>query len=368
MSRSLPKPEFSSILPTLLGSVLCAGFFLAQHASAQVWCDPATDLCWQNPQRAGMDQSDIGLIAAESRPYCESQVLDGHTDWRVPDIDEMRTLIAGNSPSQPGGGCSISVGSRTGEGFNPDCHGSKRFGGPAANGCYWKTELTGRCDKADVAAVKGKMLETWGSDQAINDPEHWTAYVSFDTAGVGFNHNCSYADVRCVRNNDGQKPECAANGSCINADNYVSNPQLTAACDADVCAVSDAIEVTLHVPDKLAVQPHQLMVFWYKEKDWRVPPARPPDGGTDYNQVLKPSIDKDNPLTIKVPACTYYREEILNGEFRLWAHLQMEKRSQPMPQPGDYMWASDKPTVFPLNGNEHKATIEKLDITLQRVP
>jgi hypothetical protein len=311
--------------------------------------------------------NDAGLIAAEAEPYCDSLVLGGYSDWRVPSVDELRALIAGNSPSQPGGDCRVSVGSRTGDGFNPACHGSERFAGPAANGCYWKPALKGRCDKTDVAAVKGKMLETWASDQAVNDPEHWTAYVSFDTGGVGFNHNCSYADVRCVRDNDQQVPECAVNGVCIDVDNYESDPLLTGICDADVCAASDAMQVTLRVPEKLDAQPHQLMVFWYKEKDWRMPPLRPPDGGTDFNQVLKPRIDKGEPLTIKVPACTYYREATLNGEFRLWAHLQMEKRSQPMPQSGDYVWASEKPVKFPLNGSSHQAAIAQMEITLRPV-
>ena len=371
MAEMRPKQNPFPIVPVLFGFLwLCLAIVIpAIPASAEIWCDPDTDLCWQNPQRAGLDLEDSGLIAAEAQPYCDSLVLGGYSDWRVPSIDELRTLIAGNTPSQPGGGCGVSVGSRTGAGFNPDCHGGERFAGPAADGCYWKSELTGRCDKPDVAAVKGKLLETWASDAAVNDPEHWTAYVTFDTGGVGFNHNCSYADVRCVRDktSDNEIPECAAAGTCVDVDNYVSNPQLTAACDADVCAVSDAVEVTLHLPEKLAAQPHQLMVFWYKEKDWRIPPGRPPDGGTDFNQVMKPKLDKDEPLTMKVPACTFYREAILTGEFRLWAHLQMQKQSQPMPQPGDFIWGSSEPVVFPLNGKTHEADVVKLDITLRRV-
>ena len=356
-----------SRLSILLGLCVSSGAAVADRMPTQVWCDPDTELCWQNPQRRGLDMHDVGLIAAEAKPYCNSLVLGGYSDWRVPTIDELRTLIAGNNPSQPGGGCRVSMGSRTGDGFNPACHGSKRFAGPAANGCYWQPALGGRCDKPDVAAVKGKMLETWASDQAVNDPEHWTAYVSFDTAGVGFNHNCSYADVRCVRDNNQQVPDCTVNGTCSDVDNYESDPLLTAICDADVCATSDAMQVTLRVPEKLTAKPYQLMVFWYKEEDWRMPPLRPPDGGTDYNQILEPSIDKGEPLTIKVPACTYYREAILNGEFRLWAHLQMEKRSQPIPQSGDYMWASDKPVEFPLNGSSHQAAVVQMDITLRPV-
>ena len=352
---------------TWLVICLTAGAMLPGASTAGIWCDPHTDLCWQNPQRAGHDLADKGLIAAEAGPYCDSLVLGGHTDWRVPDIAELRTLLAGNAATQPGGGCAIKPGSRTGDSFNPACHGGERFAGPAAAGCYWKSDLAGRCDKPDVAAVKGKMLETWASDQAINDPDHWTAYVSFDTGGVGFNHNCSYADVRCVRDNDGAVPECIAAGNCPAADNYVTNPELTAACDADVCAVSDSVEVTLHVPEQLAAQPHQLMVFWYKEEDWRTPPMRPPDGGTDYNQVLQPDIDGDRPLTVRVPACSYYREALISGQFRLWAHLQMQKRSQPMPQPGDFVWASAAPVEFPLDGKAHQGKATVLDITLQRV-
>ena len=351
--------------------MLCLGVWsgapVAEPVPTGVWCDPDTELCWQNPQRRGLDLNDVGLIAAEAVPYCESLVMGGFTDWRVPTVDELRTLIAGNSPSQTDGGCRVSVGSRTGDGFNPACHGSERFSGPAENGCYWKPGLKGRCDKPDLAAVKGKMLETWASDQAVNDPEHWTAYVSFDTGGVGFNHNCSYADVRCVRDNDKQVPDCAVSRNCVDIDNYESDPLLTEVCDADVCAASDALQVTLRVPEKLEAQPHQLMVFWYKEEDWQMPPLRPPDGGTDFNQVLKPRIDKGEPLTMKVPACTYYREAILSGAFRLWAHLQMENRSQPMPQSGDYVWASDTPVEFPLNGKSHQAAIAQLEIVLSPV-
>ena len=351
----------------MLCASLCAGAQVTDRETAEFWCDADTDLCWQNPQRKGFDPDDAGLIAAEARPYCDSLVLEGFDDWRVPTIVELRTLVAGNESTQADGDCGVSVGSRTGDGFNPACHGSERFAGPAAGGCYWKSKLAGRCDKPDIAAVKGKMLETWANDQAINDPEHWTAYVSFDTGGVGFNHNCSYADVRCVRDNDGRAPECIANDSCVDVDTYVSNPEITAICDADVCAASDAVQVTLHVPEKLDMQPHQLMVFWYQEKDWQMPPMRPPDGGTDYNQVLRPNIDKGKPLTIKVPACTYYREAFINGEFRLWAHLQMRKRSQPMPQSGDYIWGSSEPVVFPLNGSTHGADVATLDITLRRM-
>ena len=351
----------------LMAGILFANASLADPAPTHVWCDPDTGLCWQNPQRAGHDMTDSGLISAEAGPYCDSLVLGGYSDWRVPTIDELRTLIAGNEPTQTDGDCPVQSGTGTYHGLNRSCHGGTPFAGPADGGCYWKAALQGRCDKPDVTAVKGKKLETWAGDRAQNAPERWTAYVSFDTASVGFNHNCSSADVRCVRDNDGTTPACARDDTCEDADDYVSDPELTAHCDADVCGTSDAVEVTLRVPESLTAKPYQLMVFWYKASDWTMPPGRPPDGGTDYNQVMAPDIDFDKPLTMNVPGCTYYREELLSGAMRLFAHLQMSEGYYSGPRPGDYGWASDEPVTFPLDGDAHDGHIDKLDITLNRV-
>ncbi|HJP39433.1 MAG TPA: DUF1566 domain-containing protein [Gammaproteobacteria bacterium] len=358
------KPFTFSIL---LCTLLCACTASVDRESAHVWCDPGSDLCWQNPQRAGLDLDDVGLIAAEAQPYCESLVLGGYADWRVPTIDELRTLIAGYESTQPNGDCKVSFGAGTLDGLNRNCHGGTLLAGPAANGCYWKPGLTGSCDRTDVGAPARKRLETWASDRPSDDPKHWTAYVTFDTGAVGFNHNCSYADVRCVRDNIGPIPECVANDTCIDVDDYVSDPQVTADCDADVCNAGDVARVILRVPESLDTQPHQLMVFWYKEADWRMPPARPPDGGTDYNQVVAPNIDLDKPLIMTVPACTFYREKLISGEFRLFAYLQMQKGYQLVPRAGDYVWGSSEPISFPLNGNEHQANVMELDITLRLI-
>jgi hypothetical protein len=335
-------------------------------AAGNIWCDPQTNLCWQNPQRSGFAMDDDGLIAAEAAPYCDSLVLDGYDDWRVPTIAELRTLVAGNPATEPGGDCPVAADTSTRVGFMPSCHGAERFAGPAA-GCYWKDELAGRCDKPDRAAVEGKSLETWASDRAKNDPEHWVSFVSFDNGSAGFNHSCSAADVRCVRDDDGAMPACTKTNSCVDSPAYISNAELMAKCDADLCAASDAVQVTVHLPEELQARAHQLMVFWYKEEDWQMPPPRPPDGGTDYNQVLGPELSPGKPLTMSVPACTFYREEILYGDYRLYAFLQMGEGYRWQPAPGDYVWASDEPVSFPLNGKDHEAAIAKLDITLSRV-
>jgi len=337
-------------------------------APASVWCDPDTRLCWQNPQREGYAENDTGLIASAAVVYCETFVLGGYDDWRLPGIDELRSIVAGNADTSTNGACIVTTGAGTAAGLDSVCHGSSLYQGPGTHGCYWKQGLSGRCDKPDPAA-EGHPLETWARDRAVDDPENWTAYVAFETGATGFNHSCSYADVRCVRDNDGYMPDCIASGACEDSSPFVANAELTAACDADVCAGSDGLRVTLQVPEKLARPPHRLSAFYYyDDESWSMPPNRPPDGGTDHNFVMSPDIDDGRPLTMTIPACTYYREKALDGHYRLYVHLQMSEEFPPSPKDGDYWWASAEPVQFPLNGKTHESRIESLDIVLRPVP
>ncbi len=331
-----------------------------------VWCDPKTGLCWQDPQKDAYTSTDVGLRPEEARSYCDELVLGGFDDWRVPTIDELRTLVAGHASTQLGGSCGVTVGSKTGDGLNPACLGGDEYAGPGANGCYWLPELGGTCDKPDPA-VHGHPLETWASDPAVDDPERWVAYVTFDTGAVGFNHVCSYGDVRCVRTSDAKPPAQCGCGPCSSLGSS-SGPQVATECDVDVCPQSDKLALTIHVPEKLPHTASQLLAFLYTDADWEFPPARPPDGGTDTNQVLAPDIDAGRPLTIEIPGCTYYREALLTGAYHLYVHLQLEPKFPPLPVDGDYYYGKDAaPLVFPFDGAAHRQTVKPLDITLEPV-
>ncbi len=334
---------------------------------AQVWCDPGMALCWQSPQKDAFAKTNTGLIVAEAVNYCDTLALAGYTDWRLPTISELRSIVDGNAATETGGACEVRAGTGTDINSNPVCHGGVPFAGPGSGGCYWKQGLAGNCDNPDPAA-EGHPLETWASDRAVDDPEQWVAYVAFETGAAGFNHSCSVADVRCVRDDDGIIPQCIATDTCRDSGPFVSSPELTAVCDADVCTGSDSLKVTLNVAEKLAGQPHQLMAFLYSDENWSFPPARPPDGGTDYNQVMSPVIDADQPLTMTIPACTYYREARLAGRYRLYVHLQMSPGFPPTPKAGDYWWGGQGPAIeFPLNGATHQGRVESLDIMLEPV-
>jgi len=328
-----------------------------------VWCDPSTDLCWQNPQKDAYDAADTGVVPSEAEAYCENLVLDGYGDWRLPTIEELRTIVAGSVETESGGSCGVLAGAGAGDGQTPACLGGQPFVGPGTDGCYWKEGLAGTCDKPDPAVV-GHPLETWAINPAVDDPAHWVAYVTFDTGAVGFNHTCSLGDVRCVRNIDGaQPPACEVNGTPC-TDFFSSKEH----CDQDLTGEADTLALTVRVPYALQEQPHQLMAFFYKAGDDWYPPLGPPDGGTDLNQVIDPVIAVDEPLTLILPGTTYYREELLDGDYQIYVHLQMEEKFPPIPVNDDFVWGEGRAVVsFPFNGDEHQGTETGMEITLEPV-
>jgi hypothetical protein len=104
------------------------------------------------------------------------------------------------------------------------------------------------------------------------------------------------------------------------------------------------------------------MTFLYSAEGWTFPAARPPDGGTDYNQVLDPDIDIDNPYVMTIPACSYYRDRCIPaGDYYLSVTLLNSDQWPPTPKEGDYVWGFDQEPMT-LNAGP-KQVVEK-EITL----
>lgn len=348
----------SRLLPAvpLVFSLMGAYAFAQQPFKAHysIRCNQQTELCWQDPQRKAYDPSDYGLTASEAGRYCEELVLGGYADWRLPDSNELRGLIAGNQATEPGGLCKLTIGGVRSETLNGACWGTKPYAGPGANGCYINDWLTGTCNKSGPPTAT-QVLEIWAAN-GPSDTELWQAYVSFDSGSLGYNHINSAGDVRCVR--AGLVPEqtglLAAN-EFIPADVKI----------ADACELSDKLELKIRLPEVLPQVPAQLMVFFYADDEWRFPPASPPDGGTADNVITNPQFDADNSISVTLPACTYYREEVLRGDYRVYVQLLMQKRRPPIIASGDYFWGSNKQVInLPFNGDRHSGSVRSMDITL----
>jgi len=316
-------------------------------------------------------------------------VMGGYEDWRLPDIDELRTLVRGNPSSEVDGDCPVHEGSPKEDMQDPACEQAPDYEGPGSGGCYWVDDLTGPCDRKDPADEGDRALETVSSTVASND-NFWVGDVLFDQGSVVFNHIYSLAEARCVRDGptvpmiceDGEIPDCepgstrectAANGK-IGSQSCVGLGYCWTPCDStafipsppieDISEQCDQIRLTLKVSEKFESPPGMLLVFLYKAEGWTFPPARPPDGGTDYNQVLNPDIDFDKPLEMIVPACSYYRDRCIPaGEYYLYIGLLQSNEWPPQGQgEGDISWGADQ-TPLMLNAESSRQVID-LDIVL----
>ena len=77
--------------------------------SKGIWVDPkpfkeGVHLIWENPM-GNKGTEGRGPSHADSETYCANLVLAGVDDWRLPTIDELRTLVRGISTIEPEGKC-----------------------------------------------------------------------------------------------------------------------------------------------------------------------------------------------------------------------------------------------------------------------
>ena len=114
----------------------------------------------------------------EAINYCKNLNEGGYTDWRLPNIDELRTLIQNHSGTQTGGTCPISekAGKLALSDRTSDCNGraGSNFSKLGDTGWFWSSST--RSGNTDYA---------WG--------------VNFYGGYVDGNSKTYYYYVRCVR-------------------------------------------------------------------------------------------------------------------------------------------------------------------------
>ena len=138
--------------------------------------DSEYELVWSAKSSDEMNWDDAGS-------YCENLTEGGYDDWRLPTIDELRTVIQNCSGSQIGGACAIS---------DPDHLSNSDF----SNDCY--CDSMGSNNGYYSRLGDDDLVSLWSSSTTSGNTDRaWR--VGFDDAYVyGYNKSGNNY-VRCVR-------------------------------------------------------------------------------------------------------------------------------------------------------------------------
>lgn len=124
------------------------------------------------------DRSSNKMNWNRAKEYCENLTEGGYTDWRLPNIDELRTLIQNHSGTQTGGSCPISekAGRLARDDRTSDCNSrnGSNFSKLGDTGWFWSS-----------STLSGNTVYAW--------------YVNFDFGDVLYSSKTYNYIVRCVR-------------------------------------------------------------------------------------------------------------------------------------------------------------------------
>ncbi|MBP5405575.1 DUF1566 domain-containing protein [bacterium] len=146
--------------------------------------DSSTYIVWSS-KTAGKMEIDAAI------PYCESMNEGGYDDWKLPDIDELRTLIINHPKTETGGICRISELKGGCLSCSSDCR----------NEDCWNTNQYPSGEIPEFSKL-GDKETLWSSSYDRDDSENWSTHeyfgVEFGTGSItSMDGTTKY--VRCVR-------------------------------------------------------------------------------------------------------------------------------------------------------------------------
>ena len=168
MTSSRKKLKILIILTVLIASAACAGFYIF---------DQVTKIEWSNRSLDRMNWP-------KAIDYCRNLNEGGHSDWRLPDIDELRTLIKNCPKTETGGECRVSE--------KNGCLHEKCWKAPYGS-CYCEINSDfGYYSKLG----EENILWSYSTDSFVTS-EAWC--VDFERGSLGSGNKLSQHHVRCVR-------------------------------------------------------------------------------------------------------------------------------------------------------------------------
>ena len=138
-----------------------------------VWEDTSSGLMWQVGPTGG------GMTRSSAFNHCDNLNYAGYSDWRLPSISELRTLILGCDNTKTGGSCAVTDSCLSSGCWTSPCAGC------VEGGCYWSSQIDGDCS-------------WYWSSSPYTDISGDVWIINFADGSIS-NYNIGFNDVRCVR-------------------------------------------------------------------------------------------------------------------------------------------------------------------------
>jgi len=158
----------------------------------EVWKDPESGLMWQLQLLEFSDWDN-------AKNHCKKLNYAGYTNWRLPSISELRSLIRGCSSMETGGDCGVTDDCLVDDKCYEGCSPCEYHFGPA-NGRYWPEEIEATKPFYESAWTSSIVLDgnenneykcIWAID--FSDAHLWSVLLMDD-------FNIKSQDItRCVR-------------------------------------------------------------------------------------------------------------------------------------------------------------------------
>ena len=186
-----PKPNGYGVDDPVNGcdGTVCMGGVEVWDPNVACWNDTAKSLQWQ------LDTGDIPYLTVPDAAayYCDWLDLGGHTDWRLPTLNELRSGIQGCAGTVTGGTCTTT--STCPSCTHTSCSGCTSGAGPGFMGSYFRSPASSLSCFPGTPPISSTTV-TVGS-------QPYYLYVDFCTGAVGAvaATSSNYTRPICVRSN-----------------------------------------------------------------------------------------------------------------------------------------------------------------------